>query len=78
MSLHQKKSLAIACASGSFKGAFTHGVLSALETVGIVANAIIKPDMDVKELGVDFSDATKEGFITAYQHGLDKGILVLN
>lgn len=33
------KSLAIACASGSFKGAFTHGVLSALENAGIVANA---------------------------------------
>lgn len=33
------KSLAIACASGSFKGAFVHGVLSALETAGIRANA---------------------------------------
>lgn len=28
MPSHQKKSLAIACASGSFKGAFVHGVLS--------------------------------------------------
>lgn len=33
------KSLAIACASGSFKGAFAHGVLSALEANGIFANA---------------------------------------
>ncbi|MEH1941576.1 MAG: hypothetical protein V7L01_15345 [Nostoc sp.] len=33
------KSLAIACASGSFKGAFAHGVLSALESAGIRANA---------------------------------------
>jgi hypothetical protein len=38
MTLHPKKSLAIACASGSFKGAFAHGVLSALETAGIVAD----------------------------------------
>jgi predicted patatin/cPLA2 family phospholipase len=35
----QPKSLAIACASGSFKGAFTHGVLSALETTGIIGDA---------------------------------------
>ncbi|KAB8331016.1 hypothetical protein SD80_025970 [Scytonema tolypothrichoides VB-61278] len=33
------KSLAIACASGSFKGAFAHGVLSALEATGIRADA---------------------------------------
>lgn len=32
-------SLAIACASGSFKGAFVHGVLSALEVAGIRADA---------------------------------------
>ena len=31
--------LAIACASGSFKGAFTHGVLTALESAGIRADA---------------------------------------
>ncbi len=31
--------LAIACASGSFKGAFTHGVLTALESAGICADA---------------------------------------
>ena len=30
--------LAIACASGSFKGAFTHGVLTAFESVGIRAD----------------------------------------
>jgi hypothetical protein len=32
------KKLAIACSSGSFKGAFAHGVLSALETAKIRAN----------------------------------------
>ena len=35
----KKNSLAIACASGSFKGAFAHGVLSALEAAGIHADA---------------------------------------
>lgn len=38
MTPHPKKSLAIACASGSFKGAFAHGVLSALEQHSIVAD----------------------------------------
>ncbi|NJL68476.1 MAG: hypothetical protein HC786_05555 [Richelia sp. CSU_2_1] len=33
------KSLAIACYSGSFKGAFIHGVLSAFEVAGFRANA---------------------------------------
>ncbi|MBD2252238.1 hypothetical protein [Nostoc parmelioides] len=33
------KPLAIACASGSFKGVFAHGVLSGLELAGICANA---------------------------------------
>ncbi|MCM0590778.1 MAG: hypothetical protein KA716_11345 [Gloeotrichia echinulata DEX184] len=37
--ISKNKSLAIACASGSFKGAFAHGVLSALEAAGIIANA---------------------------------------
>jgi hypothetical protein len=32
-------SIAIACASGSFKGAFVHGVLSAFEQAGIKADA---------------------------------------
>lgn len=34
----QNKSLAIASASGSFKGVFTHGVLTALESAGIRAD----------------------------------------
>ncbi len=33
------KSLAIACSSGGFKGAFIHGVLSAFEVAGVRANA---------------------------------------
>lgn len=33
------KSLAIACASGTFKGVFVHGVLSAFEVLGVKANA---------------------------------------
>lgn len=39
MSKGNNKSLAIACASGSFKGAFAHGVLSALEADGVRADA---------------------------------------
>ncbi len=35
----QRKSLAIATPVGSFKGAFAHGVLTALEEAGIVADA---------------------------------------
>lgn len=59
------KSLAIACASGSFKGAFAHGVLSALEANGIVANAYAAASSSVipsawavlnktSQLGVDY------------------------
>ena len=33
----------------------------------------IKPDIDLKELGVDFFRATPEGLAAVYQHGLDKG-----
>ena len=39
MSKSVNQSLAIACSSGSFKGAFTHGVLSAFEVAGLRANA---------------------------------------
>jgi hypothetical protein len=39
MSKSVNKSLAIACYSGSFKGAFIHGVLSAFEVAGLRANA---------------------------------------
>ncbi|QLE55341.1 hypothetical protein [Nostoc sp. TCL26-01] len=59
------KSLAIACASGSFKGAFAHGVLSALESAGIRASAYAAASASVlpaawatigqaTELGVDY------------------------
>ncbi|BCL33769.1 hypothetical protein [Nostoc sp. MS1] len=59
------KSLAIACASGSFKGVFAHGVLSALESAGVRANAYSAASASVlptawatigkaKELGVDY------------------------
>jgi hypothetical protein len=34
---------------------------------------LIKPDMDLKELGVDFTSATEAGFIRAYGHGEEKG-----
>lgn len=33
----------------------------------------IKPDVDLKEFGVDFFIATDEGIALAYQHGLEKG-----
>ncbi len=34
---------------------------------------IIRPDVQLKELGVDFTRATPAGLIAAYQHGLSKG-----
>jgi hypothetical protein len=59
------KSLAIACASGSFKGVFAHGVLSALESAGVRSNAYAAASASVlpaawatigkaTELGVDY------------------------
>ena len=33
----------------------------------------IQPDIDLKELGVDFTQATSEGLAAVYQHGSDKG-----
>jgi hypothetical protein len=60
-----RKSLAIACASGSFKGVFVHGVLTALESAGIRANAYAAASSSVittawaaigkaSQLGVDY------------------------
>ena len=34
---------------------------------------IIKPDIDSKEMGVDFTDATPEGLCKFYHHGEEKG-----
>jgi hypothetical protein len=34
---------------------------------------IIRPDVQLKELGVDFTRATPDGLIAVYQHGLAKG-----
>ena len=33
----------------------------------------IQPDIDLKELGVDFFQTTPEGLAAVYQHGLEKG-----
>ena len=35
---------------------------------------LIRPDVHLKELGVDFTKATPNGLIAVYQHGLTKGI----
>ncbi len=34
---------------------------------------IIKPDVDPKEFGVNFTDATEDGLLGVYQHGIEKG-----
>jgi hypothetical protein len=34
---------------------------------------IIKPETDLKDMGVDFTSATEEGFVAAYRHGEEKG-----
>jgi hypothetical protein len=60
-----RKSLAIATTVGSFKGAFAHGVLTALEEAGVVADAYAAASSSViptswaaigraKDLGVDY------------------------
>jgi hypothetical protein len=145
----KRKSLAIATPVGSFKGAFAHGVLTALEQAGIVADAYasasssvlpaswaaigrsselgveywlaglsalqqpdanmskvvqrgirvfgkplrqhlyqphaptlyidtIRPDLHLKELGVDFTKATPDGLVAVYQHGQAKGSEFIN
>ena len=33
----------------------------------------IKPDIDLRELGVDFTQAASQGLSAVYQHGLEKG-----
>jgi hypothetical protein len=38
-----------------------------------VAIEIIRPDVHLKELGVDFTKATPDGLVRVYQHGLVKG-----
>ncbi|AFY96071.1 hypothetical protein [Chamaesiphon minutus] len=61
----QRKSLAIATPVGSFKGAFAHGVLTALEEAGIVADAYAAASSSVipaswaaigraKDLGINY------------------------
>jgi hypothetical protein len=65
MSTNNQQNLAIACSSGSFKGAFVHGVLNALEAAKIRADAYAAASSSViptawaaisqvKELGVDY------------------------
>ncbi len=34
---------------------------------------IVWPDMDVKELGVSFTNASQDGMLAGYQYGLEKG-----
>jgi hypothetical protein len=39
---------------------------------------IIRPDLPLKELGVDFTKATPEGLVAVYRHGKDKGLEFLS
>lgn len=39
---------------------------------GVTIN-VIQPDIDPKELGVNFTDATEEGLLAVYRHGEEKG-----
>lgn len=36
---------------------------------------MIKPDVELKEIGLDFYTITKEGLNTAYEHGYKKGLI---
>ena len=51
---------AIACASGGFRGAFVHGVLTAFEEQGFRAD-------------VDVTGADMAGLTALYDHGREKG-----
>jgi hypothetical protein len=44
------------------------------ERVGAATIHIIRPDVHLKELGVDFTQASPEGLIAIYHHGKDKGL----
>jgi hypothetical protein len=35
---------------------------------------LIRPDLHLKELGVDFTKATPAGLVAVYRHGMDKGL----
>jgi hypothetical protein len=39
---------------------------------------IIRPDLPLKELGVDFTKATPDGLVAVYRHGKDKGLEFLS
>ncbi|WP_310481268.1 hypothetical protein [Chamaesiphon sp. VAR_48_metabat_403] len=39
---------------------------------------IIRPDVHLKELGVDFTKATPAGLVSVYHHGRDKGLEFVN
>jgi hypothetical protein len=34
---------------------------------------IVRPDMDLKEIGVDYTTCTQHGLIAAFEHGIQKG-----
>ena len=85
MSTNNQKSLAIACSSGSFKGAFVHGVLNALELAKIRADAYAAASSSVlptawaainkvRELGVDYWFAGL-GFLQQSDIGMSQVVL---
>ncbi len=43
------------------------------EKIGDTEICFVKPDFDLKELGVDFFKTTEEGIERAYLHGIEKG-----
>ncbi|WP_288243090.1 hypothetical protein [uncultured Bacteroides sp.] len=82
--------IAICCMSGGYKNVFTHGVLRAFEEKGISFDLFsdeevparindstirfIKPDHDLKEMGVDFYTIAGNGLEDVYNHGREKGL----
>jgi hypothetical protein len=85
MSKNNQKTLAIACSSGSFKGAFIHGVLNALEVAQIRANAYAAASSSViptawaaisqvKELRVDYWFAGLQ-FLQQTEMGMSQVVL---
>ena len=39
---------------------------------------VIKPDIDLKEVGLDFYKITEDGLNIGYKHGYEKGLTYMN
>jgi hypothetical protein len=73
------KDLAIVVSSGTLKGVYGQGVLSALEERCITPAAwgCASSSVDLKTFGVDYLRASAEGVIKAYETGYNDGVAAI-